>query len=159
MRLLFFVGLPRAPLRMVLTALHPATLVSADVGGVQYVRSPYGVSVWRRVVRSISVGVPASEAPSGAWSVWCVATPGDQEQAQRIFRWLARYRIDESDRVLGPYDCAKFKALAASRTDDDGNALADLFMDGMPPWVVMGDSASACMAEAYNPADEEAAED
>lgn len=159
MRLLFFVGLPRGPLDVVLPAVHPGAVVNAEQGGVQYVQSPYGSSIWRRVVRSIRDNMPASEAPSGRWSVWCVAAAGGKEQAKKTFRWLGRYRIAEPDRVLGPYDLQSFRQLAVSRTDDDGNALADMFPATRAPWVIFGDDPAEAMAEEYAPDDGEMQEE
>jgi hypothetical protein len=84
-----------------------------------------------------------------------VICPGDQQQTRRLFRWLGRYRITEPDRVLGPYDFDRFKTLASTRTDDDGNALADLFTGGSVPWIIWGDSVTDVQDEEYNPNDGE----
>ena len=159
MRLMFFVPLPRAPLRTVLTAFDDKVLVSGEQGGVQYVKSPYGISVWRLIVSSIRDNMPASEAPSGKWAIWCVTCPGDQEQTKRLYRWLGRYRISEPDRVLGPYDIKRFKVLASTRQDDDGNALADLFCGVSVPWIIFGNDVAAVQEEEYDPSDTDMQED
>jgi hypothetical protein len=134
-------------------------IVVEDLGGDLYhVESPFGPSLWRREVRSITDHVPTSAAPSGAWSVWAVAMH-DNELARKAFRWLGRYRLEYPDRVLGPYDPTRMAELAATRTDDDGKALAELWPAGGVPWVIFGDDPAGVRAEVYAPKDADIAAD
>lgn len=157
-RLIFFVALPRAPLARVMDALHSGIVVIDFGDNTYHVESPYGPSLWRRVVRSISDRVPTSAAPSGAWSVWAVAMH-DNASARKAYRWLGRYRLQYQDRVIGPYDPTRMAELAKTRTDDDGRALADLWPADSVPWVIFGDDPAAVRAKVYDPSDGEIASD
>jgi hypothetical protein len=83
----------------------------------------------------------------------------DNAAARKAFRWLGRYRLQYPDRVLGPYDPQRMAELAETRTDDDGQALADLWPAGGVPWVMFGDDPAAVRAEVYAPDDRDIAED